>query len=364
MDCGPRLEALRGRLEEAGLEAMVVHGAPSIRYCSGFTGSAGVFVLDASSSWLLTDGRYRAQAREQLSRAGVPSALEVRPAAEQLELLAQLLRGHRRVGLEEHRVSWAAARAIAGRLPAVEIVPTSGLVERLRERKDASELARLSAAASVADSAFAVVVEQLSADVGRVREVDLARTFEQEVHRLGAEGLAFETIVASGPRGALPHGRATERVVGRSELVTVDFGARVDGYCSDATRTLSVGPVRDRVLAEVLDVVARSQRAGVAEVRAGRPASAVDAACRELIAEAGWGPAFVHGTGHGVGLEVHEAPAIARSSPDSLVCSSVVTVEPGIYLDGVGGARIEDTVVVADDGCSTLSAATRDLVLE
>ncbi|MGH9150935.1 MAG: M24 family metallopeptidase, partial [Acidimicrobiales bacterium] len=199
---------------------------------------------------------------------------------------------------------------------------------------------------------------------GGVTEAELALALDSEVRRLGASGNSFDTIVASGPNGAKPHARPTGRPVEPGELVVVDFGAVVDGYCSDMTRTVCVGPPRSGTLVRMVEVVAEAQRAGVAAVGAGRRAVDVDAACRQVIAAAGWGDAFVHSTGHGVGLDIHEAPSVSAVSGDTLAAGDVVTVEPGVYLPDHGGVRIEDTVVVTEDGCRPLTLAPKDLIIE
>jgi Xaa-Pro aminopeptidase len=192
-------------------------------------------------------------------------------------------------------------------------------------------------------------------------ESEFGIALDFEMRRLGASGSSFETIVASGPNGAKPHARPTGRRVGTGETIVVDFGALFDGYCSDMTRTVWVGDLSSRRLGLMVDVVTESQAAGVAAVRAGVACSDVDAACRSVIAAAGMGELFVHGTGHGVGLEIHEAPSIARTSSDTLEAGQVVTVEPGVYVPGLGGVRVEDTVVVTDEGCYPLTHAPKDL---
>jgi Xaa-Pro aminopeptidase len=357
-----RLERLRGRLEEAGCDALLVTGRANVAYLTGFFGSAGMLLVRADSALFVTDGRYRVEAEEDLAEAGVEAQLAVGNAAAQAEALARAAQGCGRIGLEAAHVSWARTRELAEEAFAgVELVPTEGLVEGLRRVKDEGELARMQAAAAVADAALAEVKPMLLA---RPTEAEFALELDATMRRLGASRPAFETIVASGPNAAMPHARPTARRVGKGELVVVDFGAVVAGYCSDTTRTFSVGEPASARLAAAVEVVAASQKAGTAAVRAGAAAAAVDAACREAIAAVGLGDAFVHATGHGIGLEVHEAPAVGPTSTDSLEASSVITVEPGVYLPGEGGVRIEDTVVVTAAGCRALTGSPKDLVVE
>ena len=215
-------------------------------------------------------------------------------------------------------------------------------------------------AARIADEALARVRHRLAE---RPTEEEFALELDFEMRRQGASGPSFDTIVASGPNGAKPHHRPGDRRIRPGELVVLDFGAIVDGYCSDMTRTLCVGEPSSETARRMVEVVAHSQRAGVAAVRAGAEAKAVDEACRSLIEDAGWGDAFLHSTGHGVGLEIHEAPRVASTSSDTLATGQVVTVEPGVYLPDVGGVRIEDTLVVREDGCQVLTNAPKELVV-
>ena len=196
-----------------------------------------------------------------------------------------------------------------------------------------------------------------------ITERDFALELDFQIRRLGAAGNSFETIVASGPNGAKPHARPSTRRIDEGELVVLDFGALVDGYCSDMTRTVCVGEPAKPELRRMVDAVAEAQRAGVAAVRAGVAAKDVDAACRAVITDAGWGDAFVHSTGHGVGLDIHEHPLLGKTSTATLDAGYVVTVEPGVYLPGLGGVRIEDTVVVTSDGCRPLTNSPKDLVI-
>jgi Xaa-Pro aminopeptidase len=263
-----------------------------------------------------------------------------------------------RLALEAAHVSWARQRSFAADWFAnLELIPTVSLVEELRKVKDAGELARLAEAARIADEALDHLRSQLTE--GPTEEV-FGRALDFEMRRLGATAPSFETIVASGPNAAKPHHRPGPRRIRSGEPIVLDFGALYDGYCSDMTRTVWVGAVADPDLRRAVDVVLASQAAGVAAVGPGVPCSEVDRACRDVIAAAGWAEQFVHGTGHGVGLDIHEAPSVAATSADTLRVGHVVTVEPGVYLPGLGGVRIEDTVVVTEDGCRPLTSTPKD----
>ena len=333
MDVAGRIPRLRTQLADAGCDALLVTSLVSIRYLTGFTGSAAIVLLTPGGVVFTTDGRYAEQSAEQLAAAGVDAAIEIGlTGAVQRDALqaAVAAAGIATLGLEADDVTWARQRRFADDwFPAVELVATENLVEDLRMVKDPGEVARMAEAARIADDALAAVRGRLAE---RPTEEEFAVELDFEMRRLGAEGSSFETIVASGPNGAKPHHRPSQRAIQPGELVVVDFGAVVDGYCSDMTRTLCVGEPASPVAARMFDVVAESQRAGVAAVRAGVEGKAVDEACRAVIAEAGWADAFVHGTGHGVGLEIHEAPRVASTSPDTLAAGHVVTVEPGVYL--------------------------------
>lgn len=360
MDVAGRLERLRRRLEDAGCPALLVTNPVNVRYLTGFTGSAALLLVLPDGLAFATDGRYRDQAAEELAGAGVEAAVHVANGTGQRDALTRAAAGLTRLGLEATHVTWARQRAFAAEwFPGAELVPTEGLVEELRRVKDAGEVARVAEAARIADDALAVVRPLLAEGV---TEAEVALALDFEIRRLGAAGNSFETIVASGPNGAKPHARPTARRLHGGELVVLDFGAVVDGYCSDMTRTVPVGEPASPTLRRMVEVVAESQRVGVAAVRAGQPAADVDRACREVIADAGWGDAFLHSTGHGVGLDIHEAPSVSATSGDTLAAGYVVTVEPGVYLPDQGGVRIEDTVVVTDGGCRTLTNAPKDLV--
>jgi Xaa-Pro aminopeptidase len=345
----------------AGIDALFVTRLVNIRYLTGFTGSAALLLVGPDEVLFVSDGRYRDQAADQLAAAGVPARIEI-SGNEQKRIVREAAEaaGYRRIGLEAHGVTWSQQRSYASEwFPAAELVPTEGLVEDLRRVKDAGEVARIRAACRIADEAFANVRSRLA---NRPTELDFALDLEFEMRRLGASAMSFEPIVAAGPNGAKPHARPSDRRIEPGELLVLDFGCIVDGYCSDMTRTVSVGDPGPEAR-RMYEVVLESQRAGREAVRDGVDCAAVDKACRDVIAEAGWADAFLHGTGHGVGLEIHEDPRVAATGRGSLAAGYVVTVEPGVYLTGIGGVRIEDTVVVTPEGCEILTSSPKELVI-
>jgi Xaa-Pro aminopeptidase len=355
MDVAGRLDRLRAALATASCDALLVNALIHVRYLTGFTGSAGVLLVRADDALLVTDGRYGGQAADQMARAGVAVGLEV-ASADQRAVLAAAVDGIGSLGLEADHVSWAQERTYRAEwFPGTDLVATTGLVEELRAVKDVGELARLEAAAGIADDALAALRHRLAE---RPTEREFALELDTEMRHRGADGPSFDTIVASGPNGARPHARPSNRVITDGDLVVIDFGALVDGYHSDMTRTVIVGEP-SVVQQRMLDVVAASQQAGVDAVQAGVVARDVDRACRQVIEEAGWGDAFLHGTGHGVGLEIHEQPRVGSTSDATLRPANVVTVEPGVYLPDHGGVRVEDTVVVTGDGCRRLTHTSK-----
>jgi Xaa-Pro aminopeptidase len=355
MDTAGRLDRLRDRMDGEGLDALLVTHLTNIRYLTGFTGSAALLLVTAHDALFVTDGRYSAQSADQLGAAGVAARIEVSGEA-QRDLVVDAATGESVVGLEADHVTWSAARRYGDEwFGDADVVATTGLTEGLRIVKDAGEIDRIRAACAIADDALAEVRHRLAE---RPTEREFGFELDMAIRRLGASGNSFDTIVASGPNGARPHHRPTDRVVEEGDLVVIDFGALVDGYCSDMTRTVMVGeatPTQSRMLATVLE----SQTAGVEAVRAGIEARVVDAACRLVIDDAGWSAAFSHGTGHGVGLDIHESPRVAKTSGDTLAAGHIVTVEPGVYLPEHGGVRIEDTVVVTDAGCEPLTLTSK-----
>ena len=371
-----RLDRLRELFEgstadDGPVDALLVTTPANIRWLSGFSGSAGVLLVTGDRAVLATDGRYRTQSTEQLAAAGVDGAISVRVGGVQAqrEALADVAADAGRLGLEADHVTWAAQRSWAELFADAQLSPTRGVVERMRVVKDAGEVARMQRAATIADDALASVLPLLAAagstsgSKEALTESRFAAALDHAMRLQGAEDRAFETIVASGENSAKPHARPGSRSIRAGDPVVVDFGAVYDGYRSDMTRTFCVGGSPAGELATVFEVVAESQRIGVDRVEPGVATGDVDLACREVIAASGWGERFEHGTGHGVGLDIHESPSVGPGSTAILVPGTVVTVEPGVYLPGTGGVRIEDTLVVTEDGSRSLTQFPKEVAV-
>src|SRR4051812_19050874 len=353
---GERADRVAEQLAERELDALLVTELVNVRYLTGFTGSNAAAVVGVGRRTFLTDFRYLSQSAEQ-----VPDWEREIASSDLLAGVARTLEGAAplRLGFDDAHLS-VKARAHLDEHPAdgIELVPASGLVEDLRAVKDAQEIERIRTAARLADEALRDVLGRGLA--GRTeREVALDLEFTQR--RLGAEAMSFPPIVASAEHGALPHAVPRDVAIAEGTLVVVDWGAQLDGYCSDCTRTFATGELdaRDR---EVYDLVARAQEAALAAVRPGPTGREVDAVARDIIEAAGHAEHFGHGLGHGVGLEVHEGPRLAMTGTARLQAGNVVTVEPGVYVPQAVGVRIEDLVVVTEEGHDVLSSYTKELV--
>jgi Xaa-Pro aminopeptidase len=347
-----RTDRLVARLAEQELDCLLVTNLLNVRYLTGFTGTNGACIVGPGERLFLTDFRYVEQAAEQ-----VQGYERIELARDMLGDLAGRLRG--RAGFEDSDVTVAKHAKLAEGLGAgAELVAAGTLVEELREVKDASEVAAMRAAAELADAAYRDMRERGLA--GRTeREVAIAAT--RLMVDQGAEEPSFPPIVASGPAGALPHAVPRDVEIPAGVLVVVDMGAKLDGYCSDCTRTFAAGPLSDEAV-EVYELVRRAQEEGLAAVRSGAEVSAVDGVARGIIEAAGHGERFGHGLGHGVGLEVHEGPRVAKTATGSLRAGNAVTVEPGVYLPGELGVRIEDLVIVTEGEPDVLTGFPKDLV--
>ncbi len=357
-----RAGLVRAALGGAGVEApeppqaMLLTSLVNIRWLTGFSGSAAMVVLTPEDLVLITDGRYATQAPAEVSAAEVPGRVVIGYSGEeQRKAAAEAVGGAERVALESGNVTWSQLKAFGKWFPDAELLPVDGLVEGLRRRKTPAEVERMGAAAAIADEALAEVLPLLPDEPA---EIELASEIDHRMRRKGASGSAFETIAAGGPNSALPHARPSARRIREGETVVLDFGAIVDGYRSDMTRTVCFGDLLEKQR-RMYDIVLEAQLAGLSAVAAGVGCAEVDAAARRVIEEAGWGGHFMHSTGHGVGLDIHERPALGSRSDDVLLEGEVVTVEPGVYIEGIGGVRIEDTVLVTSGGCRRLTLSPK-----
>lgn len=351
-----RVEKVRRLLREREADALLVTNAVNRRYLTGFSGTAGVVLITADRAALITDFRYREQASAQAE------GFEVVEHGPDLKAdVAALARGWgvSRVLFEDYDVSVAEHRGWAEKFQPAKLVPGGRLVEKLRAEKDEAELAVMREAVELADRAFRHVLPKIKPGV---TEREIALELEWFMRGQGADAPAFTTIVASGERSALPHGVASDRAIGSGEFVTLDFGAYYKGYCSDLTRTVVVGKASDRHR-EIYEIVLEAQRTALEGIRPGMTGREADALTRDVIKRYGYDEYFGHGTGHGLGMEIHEAPRLSRTDETVLVPGMTVTVEPGIYLPGFGGVRIEDVVVITETGIEILTRAPKELIV-
>lgn len=351
-----RLEAVRKKIHGARLDAFLVTFLPHVRYLSGFSGSNGMCVLLDERQYFLSDVRYRTQSAEEIkefhiliTKAGLFEELKKR----------KVLPTKGRIGFEVQHVSVADLENLKTLFPRLRFVPRCGIVENVASVKDESEIEAMKQAAAMTDEVFGGVLPVIKEGVS---ETDIAAEIVYRHRKAGAEAEAFEPIVASGPRGALPHARATAKKINKGDLVTLDFGCRFRGYHSDLTRTVAVGNPPDEAKT-IYGIVLEAQQRAIEAARSGMKARALDAVARGFIRKAGYGKFFSHSLGHGLGLQVHEMPRISAISHDLLEEGNVITIEPGIYVPGVGGVRIEDDVVILKDRCEILNKAPKQLMI-
>jgi Xaa-Pro aminopeptidase len=353
------LKIRRSRLEpffeEHDLDAILFTNLANIRYLCGFSGSDGVLLLTRELAWFLCDSRYTTQAADEVCGA------EVREFSAKFETVCSLItdNGIKRFGIEATHMLVSDFRQLSERLAGCELVGLGAVLDAIRSCKDRDEIEALGRVASLASSSLAAVLALIAPGV---RESDIALELEIEMRRRGADARAFDFIVASGERGAMPHGRASDKVLRSGDLVTIDFGAVKDGYHSDETVTVAVGCPSDRGR-EIHDIVRQAHDRAIAAVRPGISCRDLDAVARDYIRDQGYDSRFGHGLGHGVGLEIHEKPVVSPRSEAVVEEGMVFTIEPGIYVPGFGGVRIEDTVAVTADGCVTLTQAPKDLIV-
>ncbi|MBI5877836.1 MAG: aminopeptidase P family protein [Chloroflexi bacterium] len=355
----PRIDNLRRVLTQHNLDALLVRQAEetpnvNLRYLSGFTGSAGVLIAGQSAQFIASDSRYWEQIRKQ---SPAFSLLTYKNHPEQADAIGQALQsiGATRVGYEANRLTAGALDTWRASLPGIELVATTDLVEGLRAVKDAGEMGAIRRATALTDRAYEFILTKIEPGMS---EKEVAWELESFMRTHGAEGLAFDVHVASGPGTAEPHHVPSERAIQVGEPIWIDMGARVDGYCADLTRSFVIGEP-DAKFSAIYAIVQRAQNASMAALRSGVAGRDVDAAARKVIEDAGYGDNFGHGLGHGFGLQIHEKPSAGRVSQDVLPAGSLVTVEPGIYIPGWGGVRIEDVALITQDGAEVLTGASK-----
>jgi Xaa-Pro aminopeptidase len=357
MNFALRQKNLRQELAESKVDALLISHLPNIRYLCGFSGSAGFLLVSENERVFFTDSRYRRQAQEQVKGAKVVIA-----KGALLKAVGEWISDHHKrwnVGIEADHLTVAEKKRLADLLPSgVKLRNVPPLVEHARMVKDEEELQLIRAAVQLGATLFDRALEVIKPGV---KEVEVAAEMEYMARRAGAEGMSFPTIIASGPRSALPHGRASEQAIAPGGFVVCDFGVILAGYCSDQTRTVWVGLELDKARSAYYAVKA-AQEAAVQAVRPGVTVGDVDSAARKVLAKAGFGRYFTHSTGHGVGLEIHEPPRVAAAQTEVLKPGMVITIEPGIYFPGEWGIRIEDMVAVTESGCEVLTPTKKDFV--
>ncbi|HXM65338.1 MAG TPA: aminopeptidase P family protein [Candidatus Acidoferrum sp.] len=360
MDFLARQQQLRNQLPANRVDALLISHLPNIRYLCGFTGSAGLLLVDETRSFFFTDVRYDTQSREEVKGAKVVIA----PKAVLSALAESLGRRKKRrkgwtIAIESEHLTVAEKKKLAEALPTgFRLRDSIFLVEKARMAKDDDELALIRSAVQLGATLFDRVLEVLKPGI---KESEVAAEMEYAARRAGAEEMSFPTIIASGARSALPHGRATDQVIAPDGFVVCDFGVILAGYCSDQTRTVWVGK-GDKEARSAYDAVREAQEAAIAAVRPGATVGDVDAAARKVLRKAGLARYFTHSTGHGVGLEIHEAPRVAAAQTEVLTPGMVITIEPGVYFPGKWGIRIEDMVAVNEGGCEVLTPTRKDFL--
>lgn len=350
-----KLQKVREGLEKLGLDGILITSDYNRRYISNFTGSSGVVLIGLNDVQFITDFRYVEQAKKQCVGFEVVKHTGSIPeeVAEQVKKL-----GIKKLGFEQDHVTYSSHKAFNEAVQA-ELVPVSGLLEKIRLIKTDAEIKILKVAADIADAAYKHILEFIRPGIS---ELDVSNELEFFMRKAGATSSSFDIIVASGKRSALPHGVATDKIIEKGDFVTLDYGAYYNGYVSDITRTLAVGEPEAK-LKEIYEIVYEAQRLGMEGIKPGMTGKEADALTRDYISEKGYGEYFGHSTGHGIGLEVHEGPALSYKSDTKLEPGMIVTVEPGIYIPELGGVRIEDDTIITKDGNETLTHSTKELII-
>lgn len=355
-----RVLALREQLKQNDIESLLITNPYNLRYLTGFTGTTGIALITLNNAYFITDFRYTEQAKNQCIGYTIIENVSGNPYEELLPALQQ--EAIQTMGFEESNVTFALYSQLQDlvEVKGIQLIPTTGLTEKLREVKDEDELAIIEKACWIADQAFEHILEYIQPGM---TEIQVANELDFYMRKLGASGISFDTIVASGERSALPHGVASEKEIEKGDFITLDFGCYYNGYVSDMTRTISLGQPRHEQLKEIYQIVLDAHLKVGEAARPGMTGIELDAVARDYITEHGYGEAFGHSTGHGIGLEIHENPMVSKRATNIFVPNNTITDEPGIYLPGVGGVRIENDLVITEDGSRMLTHSPRELII-
>ncbi|MBG9988531.1 aminopeptidase P family protein [Aerococcaceae bacterium DSM 111176] len=350
-----RIQKLTETFNTQGIDAMLITEPKNIRYLSSFTGSTATLFITSETAYFITDFRYDQQAHEQATGYEV-----VIHSSSMFKEIAHIIAEDniQRVGFEADNVTVSLFNQLNDLFEA-EMVPTSAVIETLREIKDGAEIKVIEESAKIMDEAYAHILEFI--EIG-MTELEVANELERFCKEKGASSMSFDTIVASGPRSAMPHGVASDKKIEKDEMVTIDFGCYYKGYTADMTRTFATGEVDDK-LKEIYQIVFEAQRLVNEQAKAGMTGAEIDAIARDYITEHGYGEYFGHSTGHGIGLDIHENPRVASSGDKKIVAGNVITNEPGIYLEGLGGVRIEDDIVIYEGATKIINSSPKELII-
>ncbi|EOZ5808483.1 M24 family metallopeptidase [Enterococcus hirae] len=350
-----RVEKLRKKIQEENLDSFLITSPYNLRYLTNFTGTTGLAVITLEKAFFITDFRYTEQAAAQAQ--GFEIIKNVGSIFEEVADLVQK-EGLRELGFEETTVSFLEYSVLEEIIDA-QLIPISGMIEELREIKDEEEIAIIEKACSIADLAYDHILKMIQPGM---TEIEVANQLDFYMRSLGASGVSFETIVASGLRSAMPHGVASKKIIEQGDLITIDFGCYYEGYVSDMTRTFAIGDPGEQ-LKEIYQIVLEAQLAVLEVAKPGVTGKQLDAVARDYITKHGYGEAFGHSTGHGIGLEIHEGPNVSVRAEKQFVPGNIITDEPGIYLPGIGGVRIEDDLLITSDGNRVLTHSPKELII-
>jgi Xaa-Pro aminopeptidase len=350
-----RIEKLKQILDELKLDAFYITHLPNIRYLTGFSGSSAFALVTKNKDYFLTDFRYKEQSKEQVK--GFEIAVNYKVTDEMKKIFAS--EGFKRVGFESTHVTVHALENLNKSFPGAEFVPVSERIEKLTMIKTAAEIEKIKKAVEITDKTFTKLLEIIKPGM---KELDVSAEISYWNKKYGAEKDSFDPIVASGWRGSLPHGMASDKIIESGDMVTIDMGCIYDGFCSDLTRTISAGNPSD-AMKRIYDIVYQSQLKAVEAAKKGITTKQLDSVARDYITENGYGDKFGHGLGHGLGIEVHEMPSVSQRMDMELPEGVVVTIEPGIYVEKTGGVRIEDDVLITNGGCEVLNKSPKELII-